>query len=277
MQDPIFSDAAIPDAVDPFETVAALRDHDAALTVQRAVESRQVLLAFQPVVRAATPEPPAFHEALVRVLNAAGRIVPASEFIEAVEHQEIGRKLDTMALDLALRALVEHPELRLSVNMSAHSIGDPKWRDILHVGLSATPTVGERLILEITERTANLLPELVQVFMAEMQPLGITFALDHFGAGYTAFRHLCDFRFDLLKIDGGFTRGIARSPGNQLTIQAILAVARQFGMQTVAEHVEAAADADVLTEAGCDFLQGYAFGAPTVRPAWQSDETEGRG
>ena len=67
--------------------------------------------------------------------------------------------------------------------MSARSIGYPQWLATLERGLRADPTIAERLILEITEGSAMLMPDLVTVFMADMQLRGICFALDDFGAG----------------------------------------------------------------------------------------------
>lgn len=244
------------------------RDRDTIQMVRRAVESRSVMLAYQPVMRADAPARPAFYEGLIRVLDHTGRIIPAKDFIGAVEGQELGRQLDTWALRLGLDALEREPSVRLAVNMSARSIGYPDWMRVLRGGLKRNPTIGERLILEITERTAITMPELVQVFMAEMQREGVSFALDDFGAGFTAFKYLKDFYFDILKIDGEFIRNIATSPDNQVITEAMLSLSQHFDMLTVAENVETAADAEFLIAAGCDLLQGYFFGAPTVRPWW---------
>ena len=104
--------------------------------------------------------------------------------------------------------------------------------------------------------------------MDELQSLGICFALDNFGAGNTAIRYFKDFYFDILKIDGQFVRGIAQTPDNRAITAALLSVAHHFDILTVAQGVEAAADATMITEMGVDCLQGYFFSAPTVQPAW---------
>jgi len=276
MHDPSLIDPTGPsqELGSPLNFAIAQRDRDTMLMVRRAVEHGQVMLAFQPVVRANNPDVPAFYEGLVRVLDQTGRIIPANDFIDVVESQELGRKLDTIALELGFKALAEEPGLRLSVNMSARSIGYARWMETLKRGLDEHPTAGERLILEITERTAIVMPELVQVFMSEMQGYGISFALDDFGAGYTAFRYLKNFFFDILKIDGEFIKNVAENADNQVIAEAMLSLAKHFDMMTVAENVENLDDAEFLMKAGCDFLQGYFFGAPTVRPWWrdQSDE-----
>ncbi|MEZ5720590.1 MAG: EAL domain-containing protein [Paracoccaceae bacterium] len=261
----------------PLSVAIAGRDRETMQMVRRAVETGQVMLAYQPIVRANAPERPAFYEGLLRVLDHTGRIIPAGDFMDVVEAQELGRQIDTWALDLGFRALQENPDLRLAINMSARSIGYPRWMTALRQGLERNRTAGERLILEITERTAIVMPDLVQVFMSEMQSHGISFALDDFGAGYTAFRYLRDFYFDILKIDGEFTKGIAANPDNQVIAEAMLSIARHFDMLTVAENVESWDDAEFLIGAGYDMLQGHFFGAATVRPQWQSDAAASSG
>lgn len=253
----------------PLELALAKRDTAIIRTVREAIRHRQVMLAYQPVVRARRQESIAFHEGLIRVLDETGRIVPARDFIETVEDSEDGRRLDCIALELGLRELEREPGLRLAINMSARSIGYRAWRDTLTRGLRAGPTVAERLILEITESSAMLVPELVISFMDEMQARGVAFSLDDFGAGHTALRHFKQFSFDMLKIDGQFIRGIAEDPDNQVMTAAIVDIARQFDMFTVAESVERSDDAQLLAGIGLDCLQGYFFGAPTVSPAWR--------
>lgn len=114
-----------------------------------------------------------------------------------------------------------------------------------------------------------LVPELVISFMQRLQSKGISFALDDFGAGFTAFRYFREFYFDIVKIDGQFIRGIAQDTDNQILVRALTGIAEQFDMISVAEHVECAEDAEKLIELGIDCMQGYYFGASTTTPPWQ--------
>ncbi|MGX9355389.1 EAL domain-containing protein [Roseobacteraceae bacterium S113] len=248
-----------------------MRDQSTMAMVEAAVRHGDVMLAFQPVVQAQRPDRMAFYEGLIRVLDETGRIIPAKEFIDVIEETEIGRIVDCLALEKGLRTLSKVPSLRLSINMSARSIGYRRWIKTLDKGLAADPTVAERLILEITESSAVTVPEIVAGFMDDLHDRGIAFALDDFGAGYTAFRYFKQFNFDILKIDGQFIRNIHRDPDNQVITRALVSVAQQFDMFTVAEFVENAEDADFLTSIGIDCLQGYYYGAPTVKPPWVED------
>ncbi|KEP71255.1 diguanylate phosphodiesterase [Thioclava dalianensis] len=253
----------------PLAFAVAEQDRHVIELVRDAIARRDVVLAYQPVMQTARPDRPAFYEGLIRVRDETGRIIPARDFIETVELTELGRKLDCLALEMGLAALMENAGLRLSINMSARSIGYPGWMKTLNRGLAVDETIADRLILEITESSAMYLPDLVTVFMEELQARGVTFALDDFGAGYTSFRYLREFYFDIIKIDGQFVRGVAQHPDNQALMKSLLDIARHFEMFTVAESVETAADAEYLTKIGLDCLQGYYFGAPTVMPPWR--------
>ena len=254
----------------PLAFAVAERSRDTMGMVRTAIERQDVVLAFQPVVQGARPGAIAFYEGLIRILDETGRVIPARDFIETVETSPLGRRIDCLALEMGLIALAENPALRLAINLSARSIGFPQWMQVLTEGLHADPTVGERLILEITESSAMMLPDLVGAFMLDQQCKGISFALDDFGAGHTSFRYLREFYFDLVKIDGQFIRGIAQNPDNQVLTEALMAISRHFDMFTVAESVESAEDAAFLQQIGIDCMQGYYFGAPTVQPPWKT-------
>lgn len=244
-------------------------DRQTLQMVEQALRADRLVLAWQPVVLTRDAKRAVFHEGLIRVLDETGRIIPARDFMSAIETQELGRLIDCASLEMGLAALARNPSLRLSINMSARSIGYTRWMSRLQAGLRSNPTLGERLILEITESSAMQVPELVIAFMDELQRDGISFALDDFGAGFTAFRYLKDFFFDIIKIDGQFIRNVHLDPDNQVLTQAMLSVARHFDMFSVAESVETAEEAEWLRRAGVDCLQGYLFGAPRTQPAWE--------
>ncbi len=257
-----------PGETSPLDYAVISRDRKTMAIVADALRHRDTMLAFQPVVQSQRPDRIAFYEGLIRVLDDTGRIIPAREFINAVENTETGRILDCVALETGLRVLQKTPHIRLSINMSARSIGFPRWMRSLKQGLQGDPTIGERLILEITERSAMTVPELAARFMLDLQKRGIAFALDDFGSGYTSLRYLRDFHFDLVKIDGEFVRGVHGDADNQVLTRAMVEIARQFDMFTVAESVESQADSRWLASIGVDCQQGYFFGAPTVQPPW---------
>ncbi|MGA0615698.1 EAL domain-containing protein [Paracoccus sp. KR1-242] len=254
-------------------------DHQSRMTmatVRRAVARGDAVLAYQPIVRSEQPQQTAFHEGLVRIIDETGRIVPLRDFMGLAETTELGRQIDCISLGLGLEALGQDPSLRLSINMSARSIGYPQWLRTLRTGIAGDVSIAERLILEITESSAMGMPEIVGPFMQELQAQGVSFALDDFGAGYTSFRYLRDFCFDMIKIDGQFIREIASQRDNQVLARALQSIAHHFDMFTVAESVETAEDAAFLIGMGVDCLQGYYFGAPTIVPPWRSPNSSAK-
>lgn len=252
----------------PLASATSARDSGTLAMVREAIRHKQVLLAYQPIISTADMKTPAFYEGLIRVLDETGRVIPAKDFILAAEETELGRQLDCLALELGLAALAAHPSLRLSINMSARSIGYSRWMHSLKRGLARRPDVAERLILEISESSALQVPELVIDFMDELQGRGIAFALDDFGKGHTSLRYFKDFFFDFLKLDGQFSRDIHKDGENQVIAGGIAAIARGLDIYTVASRVEHPEDARTLAHLGFNCLQGFLFGAPSVKPAW---------
>lgn len=256
----------------PLNAAVTSRDRSALNMATEAVKHKQCKLAFQPVMQARAPFDVAFYEGFIRVMDETGRVIPAREFMPQVENTPIGRDLDCIALEMGLRTLRRNPGIRLSINMSARSIGYARWSRVLDRFLKKDRTLGERLILEISESSAMQVPELVMDFMDRQQARGIAFALDDFGASNFSFRHFREFLFDAAKIDGQFVRGIRDNPDNQALVRALIAVAREFEILVTAESVETKQDAEFLVANGVDCLQGYLFGAPSVTPPWGTEK-----
>lgn len=256
----------------PLDFAVNARDQATLDMVATAIEYKQTLLAFQPIMMANDTTKVGFYEALIRVMDETGRIIPAKDFMDVIEETELGRRIDALSINMGLRALHENPALRLSVNMSARSIGYQRWMQNFKRWIERDRSIAERLILEITESSAMELPDMVVRFMDDLQALGVSFALDDFGAGHTALRYFKDFYFDVLKIDGQFVKGIAHDPDNQALTRAMIDIARHFDMLTVAEFVESRDDMEKLIEMGVDCLQGFLFSAPKTRPDWMQTE-----
>ncbi|MEO9465395.1 MAG: EAL domain-containing protein [Sulfitobacter pontiacus] len=258
----------------PLDYALTQRDGSTLAMVRAAVAHNQTLMAYQPVMRDADDPKIAFYEGFIRILDPTGRVIPAREFMPVVEKTQLGREIDVLSLNAGLAALSENKGLRLSINMSARSIGYAGWTTLLNRWLSRDGTIGERLILEISEKSAMQMPELVASFMDQLQTRGVCFALDNFGSDYIAIRYLKEMFFDILKIDGQFARGVSDHPDNRAIVSIMVSIARNFDMITVAEQVENQDDASLLLALGVDCQQGFLYGAPTTQPYWQSTPEE---
>ncbi len=259
-----------PALASPLDAAISAQDRETLALVANALRERRMRLAFQPVVYAADPTIVGFFEGYIRLLNLRDQVIPARDFMGAVEQQELGREIDCAALQMGLMAMQRNPQIRVSINMSARSVGYRPWVNVLRKALRDRPRLGCNLILEINEASALQVPDVLKPFMAEMRHHGIVFALDDFGAGMTSLRLLRELRFEIAKIDGVLVREVDKLPEQQIMARAAIAVAQEMGMYIVAEEVETEGEANWLREAGVGCMQGYLFGAPTVTPDFRA-------
>ncbi len=230
-----------------------------------ALDDNRVGLYYQPVVRADSGKFVAFHEALARIFMPNGDVVAAGQFMPFVDNTDIGARLDLQTIRLALETLEAYPDMRLSVNMSVHSMAKQDW---LNMVKQHETLVRERLIVEITETGAMHNVDQTIGFLNEIHKLGAAVAVDDFGTGNTSFRYFRDFRFDMLKIDGLFIRDIAHNKDYRVLVDSLVRICQHFDMFSVAEFIETEEDANVARQLGIDCLQGYLIGKPMETPAF---------
>lgn len=236
----------------------------------QALENNNIQLSFQPVV--GKNYKPAFYEALVRMRNEDGQLIPASEFIENVERLGLVRIVDRCVLKLVLETLRDYPDAVLSVNVSNDTVLDAEWLSNLAVGLAGIEEGASRLIVEITETIAAVDVTETKRFVENVKTLGCRVALDDFGAGFTSFANLKHLPIDIVKIDGLFGLDIANNAENQVFVKSLLALTKAFGMETVVEWIEDEESATMLFEWDTDYLQGFQFGAALSVAPWTKRE-----
>ncbi|MCX7286851.1 MAG: EAL domain-containing protein [Rhodobacterales bacterium] len=259
-----------PALVSPLDAAISAQDRETMALVASALKERRMRLAFQPAVYASDPSIIGYFEGFIRLLNLRDMVIPARDFMGVVEQNELGREIDCAALQMGLMAMQRNPQIRVSINMSARSVGYQRWTTILRKALRTSPQLGQNLILEINEASALQVPDVLKPFMVEMRKHGIVFALDDFGAGMTSLRLLRDLRFDIAKIDGDLVKAVDQSHDGQVVARAAIALAQEMGMYIVAEAVETEGEANWLRAAGVGCMQGYLFGAPTVTPDFRA-------
>jgi EAL domain-containing protein (putative c-di-GMP-specific phosphodiesterase class I) len=133
--------------------------------------------------------------------------------------------------------------------------------------LSAAQLPADRLVLEITETA--LLDSAADRALASLRALGVRLALDDFGTGYSSLEQLQRFPVDIIKIDKAFVDWVANGPRESALTRAIVQIGHTMGLDTIAESIEAAEQADTLQQLGCRYGQGYWFSKPL-----QADEFE---
>ncbi|MGE0610855.1 MAG: putative bifunctional diguanylate cyclase/phosphodiesterase [Hyphomicrobiales bacterium] len=231
--------------------------------VLQALNERRMMLALQPIV-ARDSRRPAFYECLLRMRATDGSVISAGEFIPVAEQLGLAGLIDHRVLELAVKMLQGLPELRLSMNVSGETTGNKEWLEALAAATGGDRDVAGRLTIEITETVAIADIEESISFVRCLKELGCRVAIDDFGAGYSSFRNLRLLNVDLVKIDGSFVHNLAQSPEDRIFVETLTGLARNFGLETVAEWVADEATAAILSDLGVDYFQGFHFGAPRL-------------
>jgi diguanylate cyclase (GGDEF)-like protein/PAS domain S-box-containing protein len=235
--------------------------------LRRALEREEITLLYQPIVRLEDRLIAGF-EALARWDHPKmGRMTPA-DFIAIAEESGLIVELGMFALERAARQLSEWQRaararrpLFASVNVSSRQLLRHDLIHDLRTVLGRYPVTRGTLKLELTESLVMENPEHAAQMLVRMRELGAGLALDDFGTGHSSLAYLQRFPFDTIKIDQSFVRTTTRGT-RPVILRSIIALARDLGMETVAEGAETDSDAIELYHLGCDYAQGFAFGEP---------------
>lgn len=150
----------------------------------------------------------------------------------------------------------------VSVNLSAVQFRDRRLTDQVSDLLQEAGINPDRLVLELTETVAMEKPHAAIVVIDSLKDRGIKISIDDFGTGYSSLAYLNRFSAHSLKIDGSFIRDVPRNPENMAIVSAIVSLARNLGIKTIAEGVETEDHIDFLREIGCTAIQGHYLSKP---------------
>jgi diguanylate cyclase (GGDEF)-like protein len=226
-----------------------------------------LFLVMQPILSLRAPHASLDFEVLVRLREPDGSVLPGGRILAAAENHGYAAVIDRWVLASTLAWLERHREALgatrfACMNLSGASLNDERFVREAFALLAAQPRAADRLCIEITESVA--LHDLANTrrFIDRVRAAGAKIALDDFGAGYTSFSYLKELPADALKIDGSFVRGVQAHPGNLAIVEAIAELARNLGMQSIAEWAEECATVEALRDAGIDYAQGYVISRP---------------
>ena len=152
----------------------------------------------------------------------------------------------------------------MAVNVSALSLAEPTWPDVIIDLLAENGLAPNRLAVEITESIALRLTDANRRGLHALVKLGIEVHLDDFGTGYSSLALLRDLPVTALKLDRSFVHGVERDSDGLALVIGLAGLARGLGLRTIAEGIESPRQADIVAEAGWEIGQGYLFGAPSA-------------
>jgi PAS domain S-box-containing protein len=228
--------------------------------IKHAIDAGWLLAYGQPIVDLQSGRE-VQRELLVRMRGHEGDLVLPVDFLPAAERLDVIHAIDRWMLDRALELVGNG--LTVAVNVSARSLTELPMLEEVQRSLRSTGAEPTALIFEITETAAAQNSVAAQRFATEVKRLGCRLALDDFGTGFGTMTYLKSLPADFLKIDLEFVHGLRTDIGNQRIVRTIVDIARRHGQRTVAEGVEDAESAALLSHFGVDFGQGHYFGAPS--------------
>jgi len=249
----------------------SVREHHGQIqwvqSIRGALAEDRLCLYAQRIQPVAPGPAPLDYELLVRLIGPDGEEHPPGAFMPAAERFDLATEIDTWVARHAFRQLARHPEHLAALNLchlnvSAQSLGDPRYRDLLEGLLDEYGIPGSKVCLEITETAAVRSLEEARLFIDRMHARGCWIALDDFGSGLSSFGYLKNLPVDLIKIDGLFVRDIADDELNRAIVEAINQIGGALGKRTIAEFVENDAVLAELRRIGVDAAQGYGVHRP---------------
>jgi diguanylate cyclase (GGDEF)-like protein len=254
----------------------AARRGDIEAELRQAIADEQLFVVYQPVVGllpGGGTDRSAGVEALVRWQHPVRGMLPPFEFIQVAEECGLIGPLGDFVLAHACRdflrwreQLGEHAPRLLAVNLSRAQLSQPGWIDTVRAILDASGMRADQLQLEVTESLAAQ-DQHIQKRLHELKALGVKLALDDFGTGYSSLSSLHLLPVDTVKIDRSFVCQADTSHHHRVLIDATVMVAESLGMNTVAEGIETAAQADAVRERRCAKGQGYFYSRPLASEA----------
>lgn len=273
----VFAQSMAEEARQWLETHASLR---------RALEREEFVLEFQPkislqhggivgaeaLIRWEHPDqgrvPP---DRFIPMLEKTGLIIPVGEWVL----RTACRFLKTWRPLAAASSELQSP-FRVSVNLSFEQFRQHDLAGKVRNALEDTGIQASSLELELTETSLARDPEAATETLEQLRSLGVRVALDDFGKGYSSLTYLRNFPIDVLKIDRGFIDRVGESVEDEAIIRTILALARDLGIEAVAEGVETAEHLRFLFAERCPVAQGYFFSRPVPVDEFQALLESGR-
>ncbi|HEX8130066.1 MAG TPA: EAL domain-containing protein [Pyrinomonadaceae bacterium] len=236
--------------------------------LRRAIERQEFQVYYQPIVTLKTGSICGF-EALVRWQHPTRGLISPLEFIPLAEETGLIIPLGQWVLEESCRQMREWQEqspanrmLTVSVNLSGKQLSRNDLCDQIKLILEKTGLDPRSLKLEITESVVMENADLAITMLNQLHELGIQLSIDDFGTGYSSLSYLHRFPVSNLKIDRSFISRMSLGDENLEIVRTIIMLARNLGMEVIAEGIETEEQLAQLRALSCGFGQGYLFSMP---------------
>jgi diguanylate cyclase (GGDEF)-like protein/PAS domain S-box-containing protein len=248
--------------------------------IRNALDNNQFLLYYQPKVNMKKGTVVGV-EALIRWQHPERGLLNPIDFLPVIENNPMMIEMGEWVIDSALTQISQWQATGLnlpistSVNIAAVQLQQPDFTQVLTALLAAHPDVEPRhLELEVLETSALDDVHHISTIMNDCMALGVSFALDDFGTGYSSLTYLRRLPANLIKIDQTFVRDMLNDADDLAIVEGVIALAKSFKRDVIAEGVETIEHGTVLLQLGCELAQGYGIARPMPAsdiPAWVKD------
>jgi diguanylate cyclase (GGDEF)-like protein len=247
--------------------------------LRRAIEGDELILHYQPKIALESDRVTGV-EALVRWRHPEHGLLQPDAFVPLAERTGTIAHLTHWVLDAALRQCaewrVEYPDLTVAVNLAAANVLDVSLPALVSELLAEHGLPGNALECEVSEHTVMSDPHRVTEVLAALRALGVRLSLDDFGTGQASLAYLKQLPLDEVKIDRAFITGMADDDGDAVIVRSTIDLARNLGLEVVAEGVESESVLDALVELRCNSVQGFYISRPLPSAeldAWLSNRS----
>ncbi|MBJ7551364.1 EAL domain-containing protein [Marinomonas ostreistagni] len=244
-----------------------LDEDQLATSLKQAIDNKEIDLLYQPIVNIDTGIVKRV-AALAHWRHPSHGIIEASVFIPLAERYGLIRSLDELVLDKALAQLSKWTSLygmdfQMSINQSQYDlINKELCSQNLLKKLHQYGLKGENIIIEISEGSLIQQSKVMSAILKHYESIGVQVAIDNFGTGYSSLGCLKDYTFSMLKLDRTLVDAIMFNQMDFILVEGILSIAKQLGIQVIAEGVETPEQVEVLHGLGCNLQEGYYFCKP---------------
>ncbi|MEO8689672.1 MAG: EAL domain-containing protein [Solirubrobacteraceae bacterium] len=227
-------------------------------TLDSALDERRIVIHFQPLVDLSSGRIAGF-EALARIAEPDGSILPPADFIPVAEDSGLVVPLGGQVLALACEEArgwqppgIAGRRLTVAVNLSPRQFGPGDLTEVVQRTLERTGLAPSCLHLELTETAImDLHPDILRQ-LERIRDLGVQIGLDDFGTGYASLTHLRRLPLSFVKIDQTFVQGLGSDREDARIVAAVVDLAGNLGLRSIAEGVETPVQHDLLRDLGCD-------------------------
>lgn len=228
--------------------------------IKDAIEEKRLFCLYQPIVSLKDGSV-SHYEALVRIKDKEGNIVPPYQFLNIIENTFLYSQLTKEVIEYNLEILNRYPDIKVSINLKPSDILNRSTIDML-LSIGHQDKIVKRLMLEIIETEDILAYEEILKIIKELKDSGYTICLDDFGSGYSNFIYLLKLNLDYLKIDANLIKNIKTDIVSFEIVKMINDFCKKMNIKTIAEYVENEDILKTIKYIGIDYYQGYYYSKP---------------